>query len=163
MDASLKTSLWLQFGATIDMLENSLLACPDALWDTEEKFWYTAYHTLFYLDYYLSEEPDDFSPPSPFTLSEFNPEGEMPERVYSKTELLAYLSHNRKKCHHLIASFTDESAAKRFVNAYRDYSLPEMLLYNMRHVQHHTGQLNQLLRQGGTDAPRWVSQTTHTL
>ncbi|HCI80283.1 MAG TPA: DinB family protein, partial [Ktedonobacter sp.] len=32
MDFLWKTALWQQFGATIDMLENALLACPDTLW-----------------------------------------------------------------------------------------------------------------------------------
>lgn len=30
----MKEALWQQFGASIDMLENALLACPDELWDT---------------------------------------------------------------------------------------------------------------------------------
>lgn len=34
----------------------------------------------------------------------------------------------------------------------------ELLLYNMRHVQHHTGQLNLILRQKTGSAPRWVAQ-----
>ena len=33
----------------------------------------------------------------------------------------------------------------------------EVLLYNMRHVQHHVAQLNLLLRQSINDAPNWVS------
>ncbi|MBP6569035.1 MAG: hypothetical protein KA270_17810, partial [Saprospiraceae bacterium] len=32
----------------------------------------------------------------------------------------------------------------------------EILLYNMRHVQHHTGQLNLLLRQNVHQSPKWV-------
>lgn len=32
MDDASKTILWQQFGAAIDMLENALRACPDALW-----------------------------------------------------------------------------------------------------------------------------------
>ena len=31
METTLRTALWQQFGATIDMLENALLACPSAL------------------------------------------------------------------------------------------------------------------------------------
>jgi uncharacterized damage-inducible protein DinB len=34
----------------------------------------------------------------------------------------------------------------------------ELLLYNMRHVQHHAAQLNMLLRQTTNSAPRWVSK-----
>ena len=163
MDSSFKETLWKQFGASIDMFENSITACPGELWNTDSKFWYNAYHTLFFLDYYLSDEPENFSPPQPFSLSEFNPDGEMPERVYSKEELLSYLKFCRQKCHDLIAGLTDETAAKRFVNQYRNYSVIEILLYNMRHVQHHAAQLNLLLRQGTDSAPNWVSQTKEAL
>ncbi len=163
MDSSIKETLWKQFGAAIDMFENSLTACPDELWNADSKFWYNASHTLFYLDYYLSVEPEKFLPPKPFTLSEFDPDGEMPERVYSKEELLDYLRFCRQKCHDLIASLTDETAANRFINQYRNYSIFEILLYNMRHVQHHAAQLNLILRQGINDAPPWVSRTKLSL
>ena len=159
MDNTLKETLWKQFGASIDMLENALILCPDELWNTEAKFWYNAYHCLFYLDYFLTLEPDTFVPPSPFTLSEFDPSGAMPDQVYSKEILLAYLQMNRKKCHDLISNMTTEIAYKRWVNAYKNYSVIEILLYNMRHVQHHAAQLNLLLRQGINNAPSWVSQT----
>jgi hypothetical protein len=155
---SLKEIIWKQFGAAIDMLENAVVACPDELWNTDSKFWYIAYHTLFYLDYYLTEEPEKFLPPSPYTLSELDPAGIMPDRVYSREELRAYLRFGRDKCHGLIANLTDEGAGKRWVNEYRNCSILEILLYNMRHVQHHAAQLNLLLRQGMNNAPGWVSQ-----
>ncbi len=163
MDTATKETLWKQFGASIDMLENAISLCTDELWDNEKKFWYNAYHCLFYLDYYLTLEPDKFSPPSPYTLSEFDPSGAMPDKVYSKEELLSYLRHSRKKCHDLIASMTDEIVNSRWVNEYRNYSVLEILLYNMRHVQHHAAQLSLILRQGIDNAPRWVSQTKENL
>jgi uncharacterized damage-inducible protein DinB len=58
---------------------------------------------------------------------------------------------------------TDEIANSQWKNEYRSYSVIELLLYNMRHVQHHTAQLNLLLRQGIGNAPRWVSQTKENL
>ncbi|MDN5211492.1 DinB family protein [Fulvivirgaceae bacterium BMA12] len=159
MDKDLKEILWKQFGASIDMLENAITLCPNEMWDTDTKFWYNAYHCLFYLDYYLTLEPDTFSPPSPFTLSEFDPSGAMPDRTYSKEELISYLQANRNKCRVLISTLTQEILNKRWADGYRNYSMLEMLLYNMRHVQHHAAQLNLLLRQGINDAPKWVSQT----
>ncbi|MBC8173636.1 MAG: DinB family protein [Chitinophagales bacterium] len=163
MDSSLKETLWKQFGASIDMFENALVLCPNELWDTDSKFWYNAYHALFYLDYYLTMEPEKFLPPSPFTLSEFDPAGIMPDRVYNKEELLVYLRFCRNKCHDLIAGLTTEGAAKRWMNEYKNYNIPEILIYNMRHVQHHVAQLNLLLRQGINNAPKWVSQTKLSL
>jgi hypothetical protein len=158
MTDSTREILWNQFGASIDMLKNAVDTCPEALWDNKSEFWYLAYHTIFWLDYYLAENPNEFLPPPPFTLSETDPAGLMPERTYSKAELLDYLVYARKKCHDRIAGLTDEKALARFANNRRDYSVLEILLYNMRHVQHGAAQLNILLRQGGEVPPGWVSQ-----
>ena len=163
MNATMRASLWKQFGASIDMLENAITLCTDELWDNDKKFWYFSYHSLFWLDYFLTLEPNSFTPPSPFTLSEFDPIGALPDRVYSKSELLSYLQYNRQKCHDLIASMTDEVANSRWINEHKDYSVFEITLYNMRHIQHHTAQLNVLLRQGINNAPNWVGQTKENL
>jgi hypothetical protein len=163
MDQSLKETLWRQFGASIDMLENAIKHCPPEFWDTEKKFWYNAYHCIFWLDYYLTLQPDMFSPPPPFTLSEFDASGAMPDRTYTNEELLEYLKYSREKCRKLISGLTDEITSSRWVNAHKDYSVLEILLYNMRHVQHHAAQLNLLLRQEIDDAPKWVSITARGL
>jgi hypothetical protein len=71
MQNTTNQSLWNQFGAGIDMLKNAISACPDEYWNTDTKFWYNAFHCLFFLDYYLCMQPGSFSPPAPFTESEF--------------------------------------------------------------------------------------------
>ena len=83
MDPLWRTALWQQFGATIDMLENALLACPSTHWNgrlwSDQKdhpqppesaaFWYITYHILFWLDVYLTGSREGFAPPAPFTLT----------------------------------------------------------------------------------------------
>jgi hypothetical protein len=140
MDATWRPILWQQFGAAIDMLENAMLACPDELWSDRSQrpeFWYVAFHTLFYLDLYLSDSVEGFTPPAPFTLDEMDPAGVLPERPYTKHELQTYLKYG--------CAFS-----------WIDLSVAESLLYNMRHVQHHAAQLNLILRQKIDSAPRWV-------
>lgn len=156
MDEALRKILWRQFGASIDMLKNTIKLCPTEFWATDKKFWYHAYHCLFFLDYYLTLETKHFSPPKPFSLSEF--EDKMPERVYSKSELLEYLRFCREKCHSLITTLPDETAQVFWINESQTmkYNIIEILLYNMRHVQHHAAQLNVLLRQNIDDAPEWL-------
>jgi hypothetical protein len=161
MDQSLKYILWNQFGAAINMLENAINACPAELWNNELTYWYWSYHTIFYLDYYSDPNPTSFLPPSPFTLSEFEGEGSYPEQVYTKIELLTYLDFCRKKCHDLIMGFTTVTAAHRFINVAKNYSMTELVIYNLRHVQHHTAQLNLLLRQAGVTPPSWISDVGH--
>lgn len=156
-----KGSIWPQFGAAIKMLENAITACPEDLWSDRTKkheFWYMVYHTLFWLDFYLSESADDFRPPEPFTMGEMDPAGVLPERVYAKPELLTYLEHGRAKCRTVIETMTDETAARSFKFGTIEMSFGELLLYNMRHVQHHAAQLNLLLRQNTDSAPRWVKR-----
>jgi hypothetical protein len=163
MDKDLKKWIWHQFGASIEMLENAIKHCPDSFWDTDKKFWYNAYHCLFYLDYYLTPDPATFSPPPPFTLSELDPSEVMPGRTYTKAELLSYLQYSRGNCRDSIARMTNETAKSNWKKKDKDYSVLEVWLYNMRHVQHHAAQLNLLLRQEIDDAPRWVSQAAREL
>lgn len=162
LEASWKTAIWRQFGAAIDMLENGIVGCPEALWNDRSRrpeVWYLVYHTLFWLDLYLSESAEQFAPPEPFTLGELDPEGALPERVYTKAELLAYLDYGRRKCRAAIDALTNEKARRRFVCGRVDMSAAELLLYNMRHVQHGAGHLNLILRQVTDSAPPWVVET----
>jgi hypothetical protein len=159
VDVSAKKMIWGQFGAAIDMLENAMRACPDELWGDRSRkpeFWYVAFHTLFFLDLYLSDSEVGFQPPSPFTLDEMDERGLLPDRVYAKEELLRYLVHGREKCRRSIRTMTQEQAGRRCGFSWLDLSAGEMLLYNMRHVQHHAAQLNLLLRENVDAAPRWV-------
>ena len=162
MHTTMNALIWQQFGAAIDMLENTLAACPPELWDNESKFWYIGFHTLFWTDYYLSDKTPmekDFQPPAPFTSGEFEEDG-FPERVFDKTELLAYCSYVRQKLRDQLTRLTaDELLSNRFVSEYKNFSLFELQLYNLRHVQHHAAQLNLLLRQGSFVPPKWVSRT----
>jgi len=155
---SINESLWTQFGASLDMLENAIIMCPGELWETDVNFWYTSYHCIFWTDYYLTTEPSKFTPPSPFTLSEFDPTGKLPERTYTKTEVLTYLEYCRKKANLLISELTIDKLNQRWINEYKNYSLLEILIYNLRHIQHHSAQLNLLLRQTINNAPNWVGQ-----
>jgi hypothetical protein len=157
-----RTSVWKQFGAAIDMLENAMHACPDPLWRDRSRFpefWYLVYHTLFWLDYHLADSETGFAPPAPFTLDELDPAGVLPDRVYEKAELQAYLDHGRMKCRATIEGMTEERAGQRCGFARREMNNFELLLYSLRHVQHHAAQLNLILRQEVDAAPTWVGQT----
>ena len=123
MDNSWQTAVAQQFGAAIDMLEKVLVACPDELWRVRlwndpqlprsAEFWYVVYHTLFWLDLYLSGSVEGFMPPAPFTLDELDPAGIIPERAFSRDELQTYLAHGREKCRSTLSGLTDERAQQR--------------------------------------------------
>jgi hypothetical protein len=156
-----RSAIRQQFHAAIDMLGNAIEACPNSAWSGQapRPFWYLAFHTLFFLDLYLSEcEESQFHPPPPFGLTELASGFVPPERAYRKDELLGYLEHCRKKLDAVMAGMTEAWVANPCPFDYREMSNGELLLYNMRHVQHHAAQLNMRLRQETDSAPDWVSK-----
>jgi hypothetical protein len=169
MDTNLKTSLWQQFGAAIDYLAGSISACPDPLWRASlwqtpntkpefSQFWYVAYHALFWLDLYLTGAEEGFVPPVPFTLIEQDEHGPLPERVYTKAELQAYLKECRQRCKATIDALTDEAAQRHCGFGWGECSFLELLIYNLRHIHGHASQLEMLLGQNGVAAPGYVTQ-----
>jgi len=56
------------------------------------------------------------------------------------------------------AALTEAEAAAPCGFERKTFSTLELLIYNLRHVQHHTAQLNLLLRQKTDSAPRWVGR-----
>lgn len=162
MNTTIKTGIWQQFGASIDMLDYAMRACPDELWtaslwkgpDGEQvysQFWYRVYHTLFWLDLYLSGSSyEDFTPPAPFTR------GVLPEKPYTKGQLRVYLEHGRGKCQATIEALTDEKARQLCKYDWGEVRFFDLLLYNMRHVQEHGAQLNMFLGQHDIAVNDWV-------
>ncbi len=176
MGSLLRTALWQQFGATIDMLENALVACSAPLWTKSlwhnppdsgflpefSEFWHITYHTLFWLDLYLSGRPEEeFTPPAPFIWTEIDPPVS-PEQPYTREELHVYLVNLRQKCQITIAELTDEQAQRQVDYPWaegRPVSFLELLLYTMRHVQEHAAQLNLFLGQHDIEGTSdWVGQ-----
>jgi len=167
MTNKIQESLWGQFGASIDMLINVISNCPDNYLATNKRFYYLAYHSVIFLDYYLSIPPKDFSPILTFTIKDEDqrpPEsiGDMiPDKIYSRQELIDYVKHSRLKCEKLIESLTDDEKLNiRFTEGNEegdmDYPILEILLYNMRHTQHHTGQLNLIMQQDLNKHLEWA-------
>jgi len=175
MTDTFKQCLWKNFGATIDMLKNAINLCPDELWYKEKKFFYMAYHTAIFLDYNLSNPVSSFKSTLPYTIIDSNKlpaeaiDDVIPNKLYSKQEVLDYLSFVRSKCKNLISQASENKLNERWIDDAEvdlhglcpstvvNYTLLEILFYNFRHVQHHVGQLNLILRQKINAAPDWVS------
>ena len=157
MHNSIKEILWNQFGASIDMLTNAISNCPEEYFMTHRRFYYMAFHSAIFLDYYLTIPPRDFSPRLSFTQREAMDrpaeaiDDLIPDKIYDKQEILEYLKQSREKCKQIIYTLTDEKLNERFKEGDEpndmDYPILEILLYNLRHTKHHTAQLNMLLRQ----------------
>ena len=166
-----KEMLWRQFGAAIDMLNDALRDCPDELWEKRlwedqpdqwvaagfSAFWYLGYHTLFWLDLYLTGAEEGFAPPAPFDLVEMDA-GEVLPRTYTRDELLRYLEYGRRKCQETIGALSNDQAHRLCRFAWGELPFAELQLYNLRHVQEHAAQLRLFLGQHAGQSPDWIAQ-----
>lgn len=140
-----------QFEAALWMLNECVQHCPSEHWHQKianMEFGYVPYHTLCYVDLYLS--PDLAS----FELREFhNKQDEnrfKPKPDYPVTPSLVtdYLQICLEKMRKTIAAETEASLKlKADFDWLEEFTRGELHLYNIRHIQHHTGALSASLRR----------------
>jgi hypothetical protein len=153
MTSFIKDILTSQFEAALHMLHDCLEKCPAAHWEgrvASYRFWEVAYHVLSFADYYLSESeaafvPRPFHPPQE-PGAEFNDEP-TPNPAMGRADLSAYVQTCRRKMADALAAETEATlrAPARFRRR-EAMSRGELHLYNLRQVQHHTGQLSACVR-----------------
>ena len=151
-----------QFEAALCMLNQGVVACPPEHWENKianATFRWVTYHTLFFVDFYLSPSEHQFM------LRELHQHGG-DERGpdlnpgLSQQESVEYLTICHQKMLDTLAAETRESLEGESGFSYRQFSRGELHLYNIRHVQHHTGQLSAYLRRiddlSNRDALPWI-------
>jgi hypothetical protein len=156
-----KHALTTQFEAALCMLNDCLRLCPDAGWDAlvaKYPFWHIAYHTLIFVDLYLTPSHGAFQ-----FRPELHPGGwgewddEHPSRRFERDELLRYVAICRQKAKEIIVGETAETLAGPSGFDWLKITRAEMHLYNLRHIQHHVGGLNACLRRVEPSIdPKWM-------
>jgi len=153
-----------QFEAALAMLKQCIERCPADLWESkvvEMTVRQIAYHTLYFVDLYLSASENDFPLRDVHHLG-----GDEREPVVSpgldQAATLAYLAICLEKLRSTLACETEETLGGRSGFSWCKFNRAEMHVYNLRHVQHHTGQLSSHLRRfvpecRGRSELRWVS------
>ena len=138
-----------QFEAVLCMLNACVEKCPEEHWEgkiANGSFRWVVYHTLFFTDLYLSPSEEAFE------LRELHSRGgdERGEEAcvgLGKEDTLAYVAICRQKAIETLAGETRETLEGPSGFSYRKCSRGELHFYNIRHVQHHTGQMSAYLRR----------------
>ena len=162
------TILTGQFQASLSMLNQCVRTCPPAHWDgmiANQPFRTIAYHTLFFVDFYLSPGEDAF------TLRDLHQRGgderfnNAPIIGLPKGDTVGYVEMCRAKLLETMSSETAASLAgpSGFSAWFSGLAMSrgELHVYNIRHVQHHAGQMSAYLRRldaglKNDPALRWV-------
>ena len=167
---SLRKILKSQYHASLAMLRDAVENCPEDLWlraDTPNACWQLAYHTLFFTHLYLLDSPGDYAgwrghqsqvqqedsiagPP--------DPKSELPviPRPYTKAEVLEYWTI----CDGMVDARLDRMNLEGEQSGFYWYKMSKLehQLVNLRHIQHHTAQLADRLRNALGVGTAWVGQ-----
>ena len=137
---------------------------PERTEDSIQQFsavWAVATHCLWFLDFYVSANPDGFQSPD---YMEGNTEeapwpadGAAPlaHRVFDRETLLRYADHGRRQIRRRIETMPepefDDVCGPHHPHAGK--TLRQLLEVNVRHVEEHGGQLAAFVDRGGRPAP----------
>ncbi|MGB6386480.1 MAG: DinB family protein [Terriglobales bacterium] len=153
-----------QYRASLAMLKQAIEICPEDLWLSAEyrnKSWHIAYHAVFYTYFYVQagekdlptwakHQPDlQYLGPRPWAPND----APAVVKPYSRADVLEY---HKLCCTEVEARVPklDLSAASGFY--WLPFNKMELQLYNIRHLQHHTGQLADRLRTVADVGVDWV-------
>lgn len=148
-----------QAGAALAMIEGCIENCPSELWRAASStmgYWYLVYHSLFFVDHDLSPQEREFRSVAfdvhEYELKQLEPPYTVP---YAQDDLLGYVALCRERCRRVLDGLRDGHGPTLRGETRLGLSPVGVLLYNVRHVQHHVGQLNGLLREAGGAPVRW--------
>lgn len=157
-----KNAIQSQFLATLEMLKQAIKLCPDEIWadpEPKNKFWHIAFHTLFFAHFYLHPTEEDFvawEKHRDEAVSLQPADDHSAVEPYSQAEMLEYLTFCERQVREKVAA-SDLEAESGFY--WLSFTTLEKHLYNIRHVQLHTGELCERLGQVGIDVG-WVGLVT---
>lgn len=153
-----------QYHAALDMFAAAVEAIPDEAWDRPEdvnRTWHLAFHTLFYVHFYLHPTQDDFEP-WPEHRRYYDLMGAVPWPPEDGTEVGEPLSREGLREYlALCREQVDLRTAELDLGAPSGFPwLPmnklELQLYSLRHTMQHVGELyERVAKTSGAELP-WV-------
>lgn len=154
-----------QYDASLHMLKNAITASDETIWNAEgsqNKFWQIAYHALFYADLYLSPDDKHFNPWEKHR-DDYQVLGDKvpwpPHHAprigepYTKDAVLVYCEQLHTTLAERLEPLDLEGPSGFFWLPFTKF---ELQIYNIRHIQHHAGQLIDRLREKQHIGVGWV-------
>ena len=167
-DDEIRNILKSQYHASLAMLRETIHRCPDVLWCTgsPNAFWQIAYHAVFFGHLYLFPNRDSFRPWAEHQSNNQNedglpgppdPKSPLPliPQPYTRDQVLAYW----EICNGMVDQSVDDVDIHNpdcGFPWYKNVTKLEHQFINIRHIQHHGGQLADRLRTAANEGTRWV-------
>lgn len=158
-DLSLVEVLRWHYAPTIEMLRRAVRRCPDDLWDARREgatLWKHAYHAIFCLDVWLRDSPEGFLPPPFHTRDALLETGLAPSVTLSCEQIEGYLARVDARCAAFFGELTPDMLVQESEFFGKVWTVADRILVQIRHVQHHVGHMNCMLKRGAGEAVPWL-------
>ena len=146
-----------QYLASLTMLKEAIIACPDALWNAPEdrnKFWHVVYHTLFFTHLYAADSAESFVPWRQHHDGHEEFDGPPDDAPYDKATLLEYLAFCQR---HLLERLPQLDLWAREGHEDRTLITLERQINSIRHLMQHVGELLERLGSRTGAEIEWVA------
>lgn len=138
------------------MIKKMIANCPKSIWaqrNISPPVWQQIYHVLYGLDYWFSVSKKDFVAPQ-FGEEVNSVLGEESKGIIDQEEMIGYLDYVQNKVFSFISSINDQSI-KQPSQMYKRWTNLDVILEQLRHLQHHLGYLNRVLLKCKISPAEW--------
>jgi hypothetical protein len=161
-----REAILTQYSSALAMLEKAIELCPGTLWhgasgNSPNRYWHIAYHSLFYVHFYLAPTEAEFVSWQHQRFG-YNFLGAVPwkteapikvDQPYTQAELLQYATFCREEAAVRVPTL-DLEAPSGF--HWLPFNKLTLQFYIIRHLAHHTGQLGERLRSQANIGLPWI-------
>ena len=163
-DANILNSVARQYRASLAMLGQAISMCPESLWldaTYPNRYWHVAYHAVFYTHLYLHTSEADFRPWKEHR-TDYQFLGPRPWAPYEKVKIeTPFTREEVAEYGQICRAEVDARVRALDLDApsgfhWLPFNKLELQFYNIRHLQHHTGQLADRLRKELNTGIDWV-------
>lgn len=144
------------FEPTVTMLKQLIEVCPDDFWrDSTNKYWRHVFHATTSMKFWFRQEKDE-----EFSIPDFGKDikealDEECTDYPTKEEMTMYVDSISNQAFKFIDDLNDEGLLKPCV-LYEEITKADVILMQIRHVQHHVGYCNSILNSNHLKALEWV-------
>lgn len=154
METNLRAILKAHFCSTISMIDDLIESCPKDVWTSSENLvWKHVFHAICGIEFWFRTGDMKFA--EPLIRNDVTPDFDKHTSDYAtKKEMKEYLNRNISFAQDFFASLTEDSLSEP-ADVYKKITKLDVILMQIRHIQHHVGYCNSVIKNNGGTPAQW--------
>jgi uncharacterized damage-inducible protein DinB len=145
------------FDPALQMVAELVDGCPASIWAAQthgNPFWQHVMHALIGAEFWFREASEPFAPPD-LGNGPVPDLDKIPSFELDRDSARSYLERIRARTETFFGSL-DDRRLQSPSSIYEKCTYADLILMQTRHMQHHVGYCNRLLRESGCATAKWL-------